>query len=177
MFFQWRGSASAVERGKGSRKTSSRSIHTLIWEECPTKVVEEESAVNTGLLDRVRWEDIPTDFLLSIRQLGITIDTLFWYLIFVMSHSIIQLEKTKAFIYWQSFLWPSPPGPLADLSSVVKEASSAGCLEWICVCMVKSGLVISFRLFYLVLCLFLCKSMISIEFFPEYWPLSHRWKD
>lgn len=53
----------------------------------PAEVVEEESAVNTGLLDRIRWEDIPTDFLLSIRQLGITVGSLFCYLIFVLSHS------------------------------------------------------------------------------------------
>lgn len=64
-----------------------------------------------------------------------------------------------------------------DLLSIVKAASSAGCLEWMCMCMVNSGLVISFSLFYLVLCLLLCKSMIIIEFFPECWQLSHRWKD
>lgn len=64
-----------------------------------------------------------------------------------------------------------------DLLSIVKAASSAGCLEWMCMYMVNSGLVISFSLFYLVLCLLLCKSMIIIEFFPECWQLSHRWKD
>lgn len=52
--------------------------------------MEEESAVNIGLLDRIRWEDIPTDFLLSIRQPDINIGSLFWYLIFVMSHSTMQ---------------------------------------------------------------------------------------
>lgn len=37
-----------------------------------------------------------------------------------------------------------------DLISVVKEASLAECLEWMWMCMVNSGLVISFSLFYLV---------------------------
>lgn len=40
-------------------------------------MVEEESAVNAGLPDGIRWEDIPTDFLLSIRQLAIPIGSLF----------------------------------------------------------------------------------------------------
>ena len=46
----------------------------------PDKVVGEESAMNTGLLDRMRWEDIPTHyFLLNIRQVGITIGRSFWF--------------------------------------------------------------------------------------------------
>lgn len=66
-----------MERGKESRTKSSRTICTLFWEKCPTKVVEEESAVNAGLPDGIRWDDIPTDFLLSIRQLAIPIGSLF----------------------------------------------------------------------------------------------------
>lgn len=40
-------------------------------------MVEEESVVNTGFLDRIRWENIPSDILLSVRQLGITVGSLF----------------------------------------------------------------------------------------------------
>lgn len=50
----------AVERGKGSRKRSSRNI-LLSGRSVPDKVVEKESAVSPGLLDRIRWKDIPID--------------------------------------------------------------------------------------------------------------------
>lgn len=52
--------ASEVERGKGNRRKSSRNI-LLSARSVSNKAVEEESAVSTGLLDRVRWKDIPTD--------------------------------------------------------------------------------------------------------------------
>lgn len=82
------------QQWKEGREAVGRVVETytfLSGRSVPAKVVEEESAVNTGLLDRIRWKDIPTDcFLLNIRQLGITIGSLFWYLICVMSQSTMQ---------------------------------------------------------------------------------------
>lgn len=66
-----------MERG---REAEGRVVETYILlsgRSVLAKVVEEESVVNTGFLDRIRQENIPTDLLLSIRQLGITAGSLF----------------------------------------------------------------------------------------------------
>lgn len=65
------------------RKAEGRVVETYVLlsrRSVPDKVVGEDSAMNTGLLDRMRWEDIPKDFFfLYIRQLGITTGRLFWF--------------------------------------------------------------------------------------------------
>jgi len=61
-------------QGKGRRNIGAPAPEDQkrwVGRNVPGKAVAEEPAVNTGLLDRMRWEDSPMPyFLLNFRQIG-----------------------------------------------------------------------------------------------------------
>jgi len=66
--------------GRGAEGRVVEAYILLSGRSVPDKMMGEESAMNTGLLDRIRWEYIPTHYFLpTIRQLVITIGRLFWF--------------------------------------------------------------------------------------------------
>lgn len=53
--------------GREAEGTAVETYVLLSERSVPGEVVGEQCAKNTGLLDRMRWEDIPIIFFLNIR--------------------------------------------------------------------------------------------------------------